>query len=833
MYDQSIQRRRHPRSLRNAGRSALAAVTLLLAAAPAFAQNYPNGLSTDSVDPAADAQYIKKLRHHLDSVRRVENRPTVALVLSGGGAKGAAQVGALKYLEEQNIPVDMVMGTSIGGLIGGLYSVGYTSQELRDLFCTQDWGKTLTDRVDPEHIPYATKLNKQKYLLTVPFHYEAVKKRIKRIHDNESFSDGHQEEMRPDFGAPDDMDYGTQKGVGNFTNSLPTGYAYGFNVNNLLTSLTVGYQDSISFTTLPKPYLCVASDMVSLKAKYWTSGSLKTAMRSTMSIPGLFDPVRTQEMILVDGGTRNNYPTDVARAAGADYIIGIELADADPEYADVHHLGNILGQFIKMLGKDAYDKNIGYPSVRVRPELKGFNMLSFNAAAVDTMILRGYKAFEEKADELATIKAAVGEAKPHEFRKAVDISKTPVQVKSISIDDVTEYESLLLMKKIGLKAGQFVNKEIMDEAMSKIQATGAFESVTYALHGTEEPYDLVFNCNRGPTHEASTGVRIDTEEWAAVMLRLGLNTRKLMGSKADFTARLGRTQKVTARFSQDIPSLPTINAEAYFRHSSFDLFDKHESKTSKDTWEHSSVFGKIFLSNITWTRFNFELGGQYKYYAMNTRRTTGALIEALNPDFSNTSYLGAYANATMYTLDDLYYPSKGVDLKLMFDADLAHLGYTDFKPFLAPSVDFRAVIPLGERVAIIPDIHWRSCFNANGDQGYSYFHQNFVGGALAGRNIEQQIHFVGCNSMMLMGPHVGVANVDLRFRLSKNLYLSAQGGYVRDGQTIKELFSTFKPSMYGFAGELGYDTIVGPLKFAVRWSDKIGWKVYATIGFDF
>ena len=82
---------------------------------------------------------------------------------------------------------------------------------------------------------------------------------------------------------------------------------------------------------------------------------------------------------------------------------------------------------------------------------------------------------------------------------------------SITIDDVSDYESSLLMKKIGLKAGQNVDKAIMDEAMSKIQATGAFEPVTYALHGTAEPYDLVFNCNRGPTHEGSIGVRIDTE----------------------------------------------------------------------------------------------------------------------------------------------------------------------------------------------------------------------------------------------------------------------------------------------------------------------------------
>lgn len=775
--------------------------------------------------------YIKQLRAHLDSVRRAEGRPTVALVLSGGGAKGAAQVGALKYLEEQNIPVDIVFGTSIGGLLGGLYAVGYTSQDMRDLFCTQDWGKTLTDKVDPEHISYVTKLDRQKYLVNIPFHYEKVKTTKRRHgHSHESYSDGSGAALKS-IGANGEAGVSTQKGANNFTSSLPTGYAYGFNINNLLTSLTVGYQDSISFATLPRPYLCVASDMVSLKAKYWSSGSLKTAMRSTMSIPGLFNPVRTQEMILVDGGTRNNYPTDFARAAGADYIIGIELADADPEYSDVHHLGNILGQFIKMLGKDAYDKNIDYPFVRVKPDLKGFNMLSFTEAAVDTMILRGYKAFEEKADELAAIKEVVGEARPHKFRKAVDISKTPVQIKSVVIDDVDENEAKLLMKKINLNAGQYVDKGIMDDAMSKIQATGAFESVTYALLGTESPYDLVFSCNRGPTHELGVGLRIDSEEWAAVQLRLGLNTRKLMGAKFNFEARLSRSQRVYAKYSQDIPYFPTLNVEAYFRHNSFDLFDKYDNTIYKGEWEHSTACGKLFLSDNTWTRFNFELGLQYKYFFMDPKRSTTMLAEAIYPGYTNTPFAGAFASASLYTMDNINFPTKGVKLDFKFDADLAKPGTPDFKPIYTAAADFRFVVPIGNVFSIIPDIHWRSSFN--NEDSRSYYHMNFIGGDLAGRFIEHQIPFVGCNRLLNTHPHAAVINVDLRFKLIENLYLSAQGGYVSTGRKFTDMFQSLAPEMYGFAGELGYDTIVGPFKFAVKWASKSGWQVYGALGFEF
>ena len=124
------------------------------------------------MEPLEDSLAIKDMRARMDSIHRYGHRPTVALVLSGGGAKGAAHVGAIKYLEEQGIPVDVVLGTSIGGLIAGMYSMGYNSDEMIDIMRAQDWGITLTDRVNPKYIPYTTKLYKEKYVLPIPFHYE-------------------------------------------------------------------------------------------------------------------------------------------------------------------------------------------------------------------------------------------------------------------------------------------------------------------------------------------------------------------------------------------------------------------------------------------------------------------------------------------------------------------------------------------------------------------------------------------------------------------------------------------------------------------------------------
>ena len=126
-------------------------------------------LVTSSVNPQDDTLALRQMRIYLNGIRRSENRPTVALVLSGGGAKGAAHVGVLKYLEENQIPIDVVIGTSMGGLMGGLYSLGYSAPELASLLRVLDWAKILSDDVPKEYISYKTKKYKEIYSLRLPF----------------------------------------------------------------------------------------------------------------------------------------------------------------------------------------------------------------------------------------------------------------------------------------------------------------------------------------------------------------------------------------------------------------------------------------------------------------------------------------------------------------------------------------------------------------------------------------------------------------------------------------------------------------------------------------
>ena len=790
--------------------------------------NYPNGLSADSVDPDADAAVIRQMRERMEQVHRTQKRPTVALVLSGGGAKGAAHVGAMKFIEEQKIPVDMVLGTSIGGLVGGLYALGYSPDDLQHLFRTQDWGVTLTDRIDNRYLPYANRIYKEKFFVNIPFHYEdeAFERRI--------------EEQQMYAANSGRINLGSRTGAQNvgdnsFASSLPAGYSNGFNVNNLLSSLTVGYQDSLSFQDLPVPFFCVAADMVSCKAKNWSSGSLKTAMRSTMSIPGLFNPVRSEGMLLVDGGTRNNFPTDIAKAMGADYIIGIDLADVRPGYSQINNLGNILTQFITMLGKDSYDRNITSPDVLVKPHLEGYNMLSFNAEAVDVMVGRGYEAARAQAGAFAELKAHMNGDHPRTLNapRAVNLADREVQLEAVLFEGITDEESRLLMDRIGLNAGQTIGKKEIDEAMSRIQATGAFDSVTYSLLNAEEPYRLVFTCSPAPVHQFGFGLRMDTEEWASLILNAGLNTHKLMGSKVDITAKVGQTQSLSGRYSLDLPGFPTFNLEASGTHCNASLMSVDSSY--EEPTEYLGHQEKFYLSNIRWTTFNVQMGLQNRGYRIPKKSRAGSIIQEYSEDLLSGTYLGAFARGDVYTMDQRYYPNSGIELELAYDFDFIKFGAAGFSPIHAAAMDFRFVIPFGSRVALVPDLHIRSVLNDNSGSNLSISHMNVLGGRIRGRYIEHQMPFVGFGRAYFTGDHAAVANADLRIRATDNIYVSLLGGYMRSAWNLPALFSQDEAdSCIGAALELGYNSLVGPLRLNVNWSTLTrAAGFYISLGYDF
>lgn len=777
------------------------------------AQEYPNNLSTDSVDPHADSLFFAQTRAQMDYIRRNQKRPTVGLVLSGGGAKGAAEVGVLKYLEEMNIPIDLICGTSIGGLIGAIYSIGYTSDDIKELFLSQDWDMVLSDKLSYQHIPYKNKMDRAQYLITVPFDLE-------KIFKEESFNHQHSNSS--------------------FAASLPSGIASGFNVNNLISSLTIGYQDSLDFSTLPIPFVCVASDLVSGKAKNWTSGSLNDAMRSTMSIPGLFMPLRTEDAILVDGGTRNNFPCDIAKAMGADIIIGVDLAQANINYDNINNIGNIASRFIDMLSNDAYNKNIKIPDIYIKPDLKEYDMLSFNSIAIDTMIIRGYEAAQAKEEELVQLKKRVRNIGPRIIRKkAINLANSQIQIGNISFEGINDRESQVVSNMLMFEAGDIVSKGQIDSTLNTLKATGVFKSVKYRLEGTGSPYDLVFECESSPNNNLRLGFRADSEEWASLLLNIGLNNNTLSGSRFNLTAKIGQNFKGTMHYELDMLSWPTLNFDISAASFRGDLnYPDLSNIIDAAYWTHKE---QLYITDARWNKSNFKLGIKNQYIEVDERSYLASLItQTLSKGALKGDYLGAFASWHFYSFDDYYFPQKGQNLELFGYYDFLKFGRPDFHPVIKLGMNYKSVLKLSDKWALIPELYLRGIINTGvkvDDSGtykdLSVLHTNFIGSYFPGRYTDTQVPFFAINDIVNADEYLTSTTMELRFNPYNSLYLSAIAGIVESNDNIGAFISDFNPDYFAAGLQAAYNTAIGPLKINIHWSNMQKWGSYISLGFDF
>ncbi len=775
-------------------------------------------LSARGIDPDADSAAVARMRQRMEGIRRY--RPTVALVLSGGGAKGAAHIGVIRYMEELGIPVDMVLGTSMGGLIGGLYSLGYTTDQMDSLVRNMDWGWAFSDKLSRKYISYTDMKYKEKYLLAVPFFYDRDYFRMMIVDGNRFNPMNRHDEFH--LGA--DYEEGPDFIRKNLLGSLPSGYIYGQNVSNLISSLTIGYQDEMDFQELPIPFVCVAADMVSGKAKIWHDGKINDAMRSTMSIPGIFAPVRVDGMVLVDGGLRDNYPTALAREMGADIIIGVDLSDARRTYRDVNNIGDIIGQGIDMLGRDAFEKNVNIPDVKIKPDLKEFNMMSFNPKSIDTMLVRGWEAAVGQDSLLRDVaeKTSKGYLTPKR-RSAFDFRSDSLVIAEIDIRGVLPREKAILKDKLDLKFGQKIARADLDDYVAKIYGTNAYDYVTYELLGDSEPFRLVLNCRKGPIHQMGLGVRADTEEIVSVLLNIGFNAHKLHGHVYDFTGKISANPYLQFHWSYDLPKMPTLNAAAYVRWTDMNMLNFGNNRLSLN---YLAAKQEVFLSNMKWKQFDIRAGLRNEIYDVRNIRSSQVLGDYDFDQLTN-DYVSLFLDARTDTFDDGYFPTKGVNAGLSYGWTFAGIPHKVHN-FHTLKADAKVVAPIGERFAIIPSFNCR--FLLGQDIPVAYF--NAIGGSLAGRYIDQQMPFIGITNLSAMKNILTIYRMDLRVKVARNHYVTGIVNYARDCDVFNNY--VIGPGYFGAALEYSFDTIFGPLTANVHWSDitkKVG--VYLSAGYSF
>ena len=749
--------------------------------------------------------------------------PRVGLALSGGGAKGAAHIGVLKYLVEQGVPIDYISGTSMGSIVGGLYAIGYTADQLDSLISNLDWSQYITGGLDRRYRSASSRMERSAYLLSVPF--------------NLGTFDSNITEAR-------------RRGNG-FIASLPGSFMGGNNITNLFNNLSLGYQDSMDFNDFPIPFACVATDVISGEEVVMRSGRFPTAIRASMAIPGVFSPVELGGKVLIDGGMTNNFPVDVCQDMGADYVIGVEVSDAmATDASQLRSLPQIFNQLISVTVQAKSARNRGGCKIYLHPDISGFGTMSFNKSAIDSLVRRGYECAKEHAAEIEALKQELlargrkvaDEERERNGRRESSVENDRLALMSIDMGTMSESDKKWLLSKTKLKTGVPISGGDIIDAINIFKGTGAYSAVSYRLSDVKgqssvsqdsiKSYDLIFNFEPSPRHAFAIGARFDSEEAAAVLLNVGFNRNTLRGFKADVSLRLAQNFHLDLVGTYAARRFAKINLAYRLYNSRFDMGSLLSQRYySTHFYRHDISF---FFSEFYLYRFSGTEGVDEEFLLFDRLQGGNALL--FGDDNLRTGSLGVFGTFKYDSRDDSYFARDGANVDLdarwrITNQSLAAPDSIKVPGFADISAAYQHYItPMEGRFTLIPQLYTRFIIGSD----YHFAYRNLVGGEMSGRYIAHQIPFVGVLTPQQTDRCVTVVRFDVRCNVIGKHYITAMANYMASADAYWHYFGKEYEDRYGFGLQYAYDSPVGPLSLTGFWSNVYKrFGVYLSLGYAF
>ena len=370
-------------------------------------------------------------------------RPTIGLVLSGGGAKGMAHVGVLRVLEEMQVPVDVVVGTSAGSAVAALYATGMPVEEIEKRFIGLDWLSSFRD--DPGRA------------------YKPVRRK----------QDDWRLPLVPGIGVG-------SEGV-RFGGGLVTGQNLGFILNELTRNAAL----VDDFDQLPIPFRAVATDLETGVEVVIGDGNLADAIRASMSIPGVYAPVERGGRLLVDGGVANNLPVSVARDMGADVVIAVDITDPLMTTEDMREAFSVVGQLTTLMTRRNTELQLGLLTDRdilIQPDLQGHTSADF----YDAPVLFELGASGARDHAVALNRLAVSDSEWRDYRARLRAEKlAPGPVVRIEFRKGDRLASDFLRERIRQKEGEPLDVEQLEADLKRIYGLGYYETVSWSMRPSE------------------------------------------------------------------------------------------------------------------------------------------------------------------------------------------------------------------------------------------------------------------------------------------------------------------------------------------------------------
>ena len=706
-----------------------------------------------------------------------------------------AHIGVLKVLEKAGIPVDIVTGTSIGSIVGGLYSIGYNSHSLDSMVRAQDWTYVITDKED---------LRKQSLL---------------------------------DRKKANTYLFSTGLTIGKHSVNAG-GLIKGKNLAELFQKLFVGYTDSLDFTNdLKIPFACVATNIMDNSEVVFHSGRLPQAIRASMSIPAAFSPVRIGDMVLVDGGLKNNFPVDVAREMGADIVIGVTLNGKPKTAEDITGTMKIVGQIIDVNCVNKYAENKALSDLWMNVDPHGYSTASFTAEAIDSLIRYGEEEAMRHWDEIIALKKRIGiddSFRPLIYHPLRPNAMTERQhVTSFSFENMTPQAERFLIQKFHLNKVDSIDAKMEQELTTSMRMDLFYQTAECQLVPESDGVRVVLSAGDRKSLQLHAGVRYDTEESAALQLGLDIPLKTAVPVETDITLRLGKRLMARGEITVHPRSFTRPTFSYTFRRNDVDVYTNGDLDYNIRYNQSQAEFLPI---NFDLRHFNLQMGLRWDYF--HYRNTLGSESVNLGP-LKNEHFYSYRARMVFNTEENWNFPTRGV----RFNAEYAYVtnnfakldvrdadGNKQGKTMGMSDVraNWRMSFSINDRFTIQPMLYGRLIFGSVVSAGLS----NTIGGEWFGHYIEQQMPFAGIGNMEYIDRQFVAAQLQAQERIGGKSYVLLRVAGGQNAGKLKEIFD--HRTMIGVQGAFYYNSLFGPLGAALGYSNHTK-KVYfyINLGYEF
>jgi len=686
-------------------------------------------------------------------------RPKVGLVLSGGGAKGFAHIGVLKVLEELGIPIDYITGTSMGSIIGGFYSMGYSAEEIEKMIRKQNWDIVLTDYVYRKYIPLFDREEYDRYAFSFPI---------------------------------------KDRGV-----ALPEGIVHGHNVLKLFSKYSLNYHSVTDFSKLPIPFACAGADIVKGEEYIMDKGYLPLAMRASMSIPTIFTPVNYDDRLLVDGGMINNFPVIKAKKMGADIIIGVDVQKGKKTKKELKNMNDIMNQAIFFLGMDTYDKNKKFVDIHIKPNINGYSVSDFYKA--DSLIVIGERAARKMIPELLELKKQIG----NDYCPPKQALKPPHQndtlfIKQIKVRGLKKLLESQVLSRLHIKTPGEVTLQKLERGIDRLYASLNFKTVMYRLDGKNNDI-LEITVREKITNRFNVGIHYDSWRDAAILLNTTFNNIWKGGSKLSFDLKLADKPRFMATYTINNGWRPGLRARLEYNNFSF-----YEYKDGNKIGGYlvDKYRADVNINSVIANAYSIGFGVRADYFESKPQVT--------NEDRYDTDehYISYYSFIRMDTHEKRYYPRTGMSMygefRLLADESDE---YKSDSPYSILYFDLKKPIRLSENFTFVPQIYASGIISPTNNP--PAVAMTMWGGTEQTRDLDNQIPFIGLRSMETLHKSGVVLRGDFQWEMWKKNYLILKTNIGK----FEDFFSS-SHTLVGAGAAFAYESVIGPMEATLMYSTE-------------